>query len=102
MEEGTPVTETDRTDAPFPAAPSDSDLWIRRATWVVAAAIVVVGAYFGWTYFSDRKVESTQSPAARAVSNLRNIVAKDPNNAIARVNLAEAMIVNDQQSEAIT
>lgn len=80
---------------------TSTDRWIKVATWTVVAAIVAVGAFLGWSYYSDVRLESTQSPAARAVANLRNIVAKTPNNATARVNLAEAMIANGQQNEAI-
>jgi tetratricopeptide (TPR) repeat protein len=101
--------ESNISDAEAGAAPSPfgrhdvpADRWIRRATWVLAIAVVLVAGYLAYSYYSDVRLRDTQSPAARAVANLSAIVAKSPNVAMARVRLAEAMMANDQQSEAIT
>jgi len=96
-----PEAPDSKGPSPFGRSANSGDRWIRVATWTVVAAIISVGAYLGWSYYSDVRLQQTQSPAARAVANLRNIVAKTPNNAVARVNLAEAMIANGQQNEAI-
>jgi tetratricopeptide (TPR) repeat protein len=77
----------------------------RMIDWAIRSAIVAiiaVAAYLGWAYYSNTHLAETQSPAARAVSNLTNVVLKSPNNAMARLRLAEALIANDKQDEAIT
>jgi tetratricopeptide (TPR) repeat protein len=87
--------------SPFGSRETPADRGMKIAIWTLVAAIVLVAGYLGWNYYSDVHRADTQSPAARAVSNLENIVAKSPNNAMARVRLAEAMIANDRQADAI-
>jgi tetratricopeptide (TPR) repeat protein len=93
--------EAVHADSPFGPRATRADRWVKIATWIVAAALVGVAGFLGWNYYSDAHLADTQSPAARAVSNLRNIVGKTPNNATARVRLAEAMMANSQPSDAI-
>ncbi|HEY5548489.1 MAG TPA: tetratricopeptide repeat protein [Coriobacteriia bacterium] len=88
--------------SPFGRHDTPADRWIKTVTWLVAAAIVIVAAYLGYSYYSDVRLRDTQSPSARAVANLAAIVSKSPNLAMARVRLAEAMMANGQQAEAIT
>jgi tetratricopeptide (TPR) repeat protein len=104
------VIDTVQDAAADPAAPpspfgqhgTPADRWIKVVTWALAVCVVGVGAYLGWSVYSDTKLRETQSPGARAVANLEAIVTKSPNVAMARVRLAEALMANDQQSEAIT
>jgi len=104
QERGSSAPDSGSGAAPSPFGRHDApaDRWIKLATWVVAAAIVFVAAYLGYSYYSDVRLRNTQSPAARAVANLTAVVAKSPNVAMARVRLAEAMMANGQQDDAIT
>jgi tetratricopeptide (TPR) repeat protein len=88
--------------SPFGRHDTPGDRWMKVATWLLAFAVLLVAGYVAWSYYSDVRLRDTQSPAARAVTNLAAIVAKNPNLAMARVRLAEAMMANGQQSEAIT
>lgn len=92
---GAPASPFGRHDMP-------ADRWIKAATWFAAAAVVVLLAYLGYSLYSDAKMRDTQSPSARAVANLTAVVEKSPNVAMARVRLAEAMMANGQQADAIT
>jgi Flp pilus assembly protein TadD len=103
-----PATET--AEALTPAAHPRSffgprgfvgDEWIRNATYGVVVAILLVSAYIVWMYVGDVRLASTQSPAARAVAALAQVVAKAPSDAQARVKLAEAMMANSQSDQAI-
>jgi len=89
--------------APSPFGPRalKGDRGIKLAIYGLLAAIVLVGAYLAWAYYGDVRLASTQSPTARAVANLSAMVAKAPDNAQARVQLAEAMMANGQSGEAI-
>jgi Flp pilus assembly protein TadD len=77
------------------------DEWIRNATYGVVVAILLVSAYIAWMYVGDLRLASTQSPAARAVATLAQVVTKAPSDAQARVKLAEAMMANSQSDQAI-
>jgi tetratricopeptide (TPR) repeat protein len=77
------------------------DRWIQGAIWTLVVAILVVAGYLGWNYYGDARLAATQSPAARAIANLENIVAKSPNEPMARIRLAEALAANGQEDDAI-
>jgi tetratricopeptide (TPR) repeat protein len=96
-----PVDDPAEASSPFGGRFASRDRWIIITTRVLAVALVVVAIYLSWIYYGDIKLHDTQSPAARAVANLEAIVTKNPNVAMARVRLAEAMMANGQQSEAI-
>jgi tetratricopeptide (TPR) repeat protein len=95
--ESSPAVEVVPVGAP--ALPVDR--WIARATWLLVVAVLVVGAYLGWTYYSDQRLAATQSPAARAVANLQSAVASAPNDAMSHVRLAEAMVANGQEAAGV-
>jgi tetratricopeptide (TPR) repeat protein len=96
-----PVTERASAASPFGRHGAPSDRWIRVGTWALVLAVVLVAGFLAWNVYADKQQRDTQSPAARAVANLAGIVAKSPNLASARVRLAEAMMANGQQTEAI-
>jgi len=96
-----PVTEPTQAPSPFGRNVAPQDRWLVIAIRVLVLAVVVVGVYLAWNYYSDIRLRDTQSPAARAVANLAAIVDKSPNVAMARVRLAEAMTANGQRAEAI-
>jgi len=93
----------DATKAPSPFGPRalKGDRGIQLAIYGLLVAILVVGGYLAWAYFGDIRLAQTQSPTARAVANLSAMVAKAPDNAQARVQLAEAMMANGQSGDAI-
>ncbi len=100
----------DDAEAHEPSAPQSpafgprsapGDRWIKVAIYLVLVAIVAVAGYLGWTYYGDYKIASTQSVAARAVANLEKVVAKAPSDPQARVQLAEALMANNQSDDAI-
>ena len=98
-----PVTRSASAEprSPFGSHRSPADRWFRIATWVLAVTVLLVAGYLAWSYFSDVRLRDTQSPAARAIANLEAMVAKSPSVALARVRLAEALMANGQQSDAI-
>jgi tetratricopeptide (TPR) repeat protein len=93
--------ETPAPRSPFGRQAGSRDDWIRKATYGVLVAIVLLGAYIAYMYLGDTRLASTQSPAARAVTNLAQVVAKAPSDPQARVKLAEAMMANSQTDDAI-
>ena len=101
-ESNTPDAGPGAVTSPFGGHDVPADRYIRIATWVLAAAVVVVAIYLGYSYYSDVRLRDTQSPSARAVANLSAVVTKSPNVAMARVRLAEAMMADGQQAAAIT
>ena len=95
------ATEPAAASSPFGRHDTPADRWIKVATWLLVVAVILVAGYVAWSYYSDVRLRDTQSPSARAVANLAAVVAKSPNVAMARVRLAEAMMANGQQSEAV-
>ena len=92
-----PMGET----SPFATPPRRYDRWLNWGIAAAAVAVLGVLLFLGVTYYQDAHRADTESPSARAVSNLRKMVTASPNNAMARVRLAEAMMANGQESEAI-
>jgi len=87
--------------SPFATPPRRYDRWLNWGIAAAAVAVLGVLLFLGVTYYQDAHRADTESPSARAVSNLRKMVTASPNNAMARVRLAEAMMANGQESEAI-
>ena len=96
-----PIIEPSPAGSPFGRHRQPKDDWIGIATVVLTVLVVLVGGYLAWVMFANSRQADTQSPAARAVANLAAAVTKSPNVALARVRLAEAMMANGQQAEAI-
>jgi tetratricopeptide (TPR) repeat protein len=85
--------------APIPAKPGRS--WIDYAIWVAAAAIVAVLAWLGWSMWSTSQLNAASSPAARAVAQMTEVVRKRPNDALARVKFAEALLAAGRRDDAV-
>jgi tetratricopeptide (TPR) repeat protein len=98
-----PTAETAAADQQSPFGPhsAPADRWLKLATWALVIAVVLVSGYLAVSYFSDLRLRDTQSPAARAIANLEAMVAKSPSVALGHVRLAEALMANGQQSDAI-
>ncbi|MDO8964517.1 MAG: tetratricopeptide repeat protein [Coriobacteriia bacterium] len=88
-------------DSPFDATGRRGDRIVEWAIRIAAALAIGLVLYIGWSYYQDWRLSQTQSPAARAIANLRNSVGASPNSAILRVRFAEALLANGQRGEAI-
>jgi tetratricopeptide (TPR) repeat protein len=78
------------------------DRWIDVVIWIVAAAVVALVGYLGYSYLSAQNRQQTTSPAARSITNLSGIVRAQPNSANARVKLAQALAADSRVAEAVT
>lgn len=77
------------------------DRYIKIAIAVLLAAIIVVGAIFGWTVYRDRKLAENATPALRVINVIKDEVKAKPNDAMLRVRLGEALVAASRQQEAI-
>jgi len=68
---------------------------------VTLVLVVVVAAYLGYSMWSSQKQIEASSPGYRALNNIRVYVKRHPNNATARVDLAQALIAVGKPEEAI-
>ena len=99
---GRPPTTLTPRETREPLTTALKDRWIDIVTWIVAAAVVGLIAYLGYAYLSTRSAKEASSPAARSVVNLSSIVRAQPNSAAARVKLAEALLADGREAEALT
>lgn len=88
-------------DSPFGYRGSRGDVAVTWAIRVVAAVLVAVVAWLGWSYWRDSTVAQTGSQQARAVANLHNLVASRPNDAVLRERYGEALLAAGSRGEAI-
>lgn len=68
---------------------------------MTATALVALLVFWGWSWWSSTKVETTSSPALRTIDQLKVEVAKHPSNAAVRVRLAEALATAGLSDEAL-
>jgi Tfp pilus assembly protein PilF len=73
------------------AVRTGADLWVNRALGAVVVAIVVLGAYFGYSYYRAQQQARLASPALQIVDQVQKLVDKSPNDATLRVRLGEAL-----------
>ena len=71
------------------------------ALWVVAALVLILGAYLGWSVWSHNRAVVTSTPASRAVEEIKDNLKKDPNNLVLRMSYAQALLVAGRENEAI-
>jgi tetratricopeptide (TPR) repeat protein len=71
------------------------------ALWAVAALVLVVGAYLGWSVWSHNRSVVESTPASRAVTDIKANLKKDPNNIDLRMGLAQALVVAGRKNEAV-
>ena len=68
---------------------------------VVAVAVVVLGAYLGWSVWAHNQQVVSSTPANRAVEAIKADLRKDPNNLDLRMQLAQALLVAQRRDEAV-
>lgn len=72
------------------------------AAIIVATVLVVgLGAYLGYSMWSNSRQVAASAPATRTVQDLVNLVRKNPDNLGARMRLAQALALTGQRDEAI-
>jgi tetratricopeptide (TPR) repeat protein len=73
-------------------------------TWSIVglvAAVIGLGAYFGYTVYRDRQAAEEATPALRVIKAIKTEIRKTPNDAILRVRLGEALSAAGKTQEAI-
>jgi tetratricopeptide (TPR) repeat protein len=88
-------------ETPFGYRRSRLDVALTWGIRLVLVAVIGVGGWLGWTYYRDSQVAKTGSQQARAVQNLRNMVASRPSDAVLRERLGEALLANGQRADAV-
>ncbi len=79
-----------------------SDTFLRRAIWVVLAALVVLIVAFGGYYIWDRYIYlGDQSPLDLSIRRMEDAVRDDPQNPDLRLALAEAYLRAGRYDDAI-
>ncbi len=68
---------------------------------VVAVIVVLLGAYLGYSVWSQNRSLRAATPAARAVEEVTAEVRKNPNDLDARMRLAQALSVAGRDNDAI-
>ncbi len=71
------------------------------AIWVVVAAVLAVGAYLAFAVWQQNRNVVRSTPAARGVAELAALVKKQPNNIGLRMDLAQALVVAQQENSAV-
>lgn len=76
------------------------DKVLRWAVVALVAAVLGLGALFGYTIWENRAGESMATPAQRALAELEKFVKNDPNSAAGRVRYGEALATAGMFEEA--
>lgn len=71
------------------------------AIMVVGAAVLIVGAYLGYSVWSNYRGLRTSSPANREIQALEQKLKKSPSDVEARMRLAQALSLSGRGSEAV-
>ncbi|HEY3316839.1 MAG TPA: tetratricopeptide repeat protein [Coriobacteriia bacterium] len=77
------------------------DLVTRIIFWTLLAGLLGLGGFFGYTVWDTNQQAILSNPARRTVESLKVTVSKKPNDAYARVRLAEAMGQAGMYDEAV-
>ena len=83
------------------ADPQRIDTILRAAIAVLVTAVLAFGGWFGYTVYRDRIAAEDAIPALRLANILRKEVAANPNNAVLRVRLGEALGAAGKTQQAI-
>jgi tetratricopeptide (TPR) repeat protein len=78
------------------------DTVLTAAVAVLVLAVVGFAGYFGYTVYRDKQAAEDATPALRVVKVAQAQVKATPNDAVARVRLAEALAAVGRQQEAIS
>jgi Tfp pilus assembly protein PilF len=68
---------------------------------LVGVAILVVGAYFAYSIWSNNESLRNSSPASREIQALTKALKKKPNDVETRMRLAQALSVNGRSRDAV-
>jgi tetratricopeptide (TPR) repeat protein len=68
---------------------------------LVGAAILIVGAYFGYSIWANSQSLRTSSPANREIDGLLQTLKKKPNDVETRMRLAQALSVAGRSRDAV-
>lgn len=71
------------------------------ALWGVVALILIVAVYLGASMLADRLGAGNESPVSREVATLMRLVQKEPENDVARLQLAQALSMSGRDDEAV-
>lgn len=73
-------------------------------TWSIVGLVVAVlglGSYFGYTVYRDRQEAEEATPALRVLKAIRQSIRRNPNDAVLRVRLGEALVAAGKSQESI-
>jgi tetratricopeptide (TPR) repeat protein len=89
-------------EAPSPTRQQRVDRALNAALLVLLAAVVLLGAWFGWTVYQTRVASRNATPALRALRVLEKSAKSAPNSAAMRVRLGEAQAAAGLYDDAVT
>jgi tetratricopeptide (TPR) repeat protein len=108
------MTETHAESQPIPSpapAPAPStgpsrrrsslDLWLNIGLVVLLLGVLGLAGYFAYNVYVDRIAQDQTTAAGRITAALARQVRTDPNNAVLRVRLAEALGAQEKYPQAI-
>lgn len=75
--------------------------WLDISIRIALVLVVALGAYLGYSVWSHKRQVEASSPAYRALNNIRAYVKKHPNEALGRVNYAQALIAVGKPNDAL-
>ncbi len=67
----------------------------------VAALVIILGAYLGYSVWASKRALVASTPAARAIADLEAKVRANPNDLPTRMNLAQAYAVGARDNDAV-
>ncbi len=80
---------------------NDQQQWTRRV-WLMLAAVVLLTAVFGGYYYFDRYIHlDDQSPIDQSIIQMEEVVRQNPEDADARVGLAQTYLQNGRYPQAL-
>jgi len=66
----------------------------------VAALVLILGVWLGWSWWSQSQSVKSSTPVNRAIADLKKKIEKNPSNLALRMDLAQAYTVAGQDREA--
>lgn len=75
--------------------------YVKIAIASLLVAIIGLGVLFGWTVYRDRKLAENATPALRVINVIKDEVKANPNDAMLRVRLGEALVAAGKDQEGV-